>query len=118
MKILQVHPRLRGGLSYHDRTRWYSSGSSPLTRGFASFNRITRRSGGFIPAYAGVWGQAPRAVPQRRVHPRLRGGLLTDYPYIDSWRGSSPLTRGFECSAAGRKRDRGFIPAYAGVCQG
>ena len=48
------------------------------------------------------------------VHPRLRGELLLCAVYINTFLGSSPLTRGTHESPGPKTFSSRFIPAYAG----
>ena len=69
---------------------------------------------GFIPAYAGstCLRRSSRAGPW--VHPRVCGEHIYGFSQDgDSW-GSSPRMRGAPRQEDGRRRHRGFIPAYAG----
>ncbi len=114
--VVAVHPRLRGGLVRTGSRSCQAAGSSPLTRGFDCSRGGGVMSQRFIPAYAGVCYAALPLVRSAAVHPRLRGGLLTELRQRPLNLGSSPLTRGFGKRINEPKYPHGFIPAYAGVC--
>lgn len=66
---------VRGGLAL-DVSSWASaSGSSPHSRGSGRPVRSGVRRRGFIPAFAGVCSSAVPPADEKRVHPRIRGGL-------------------------------------------
>ncbi len=113
----------------------YHRGSSPLTRGTRLLSLLPRarlavhprlrgelklslvesvRRTRFIPAYAGNSPMPIGSGAVSAVHPRLRGELsLLLIKKIDR-NGSSPLTRGTHQLRPRSKRNRRFIPAYAG----
>ena len=68
----------------------------------------------FIPAYAGNSPLFPLPAPSFAVHPRLRGELGYRVSQVQSFSGSSPLTRGTRYKNIVKKRRGRFIPAYAG----
>ena len=133
-----VHPRLRGELGPHIRSRIGFIGSSPLTRGTPPDKVLRRRSltvhprlrgelerslinqgvstGGSSPLTRGT--QAPEVVPDAILSGSspLTRGTLEDNSDLDRLHaGSSPLTRGTHCTGY-RWLDltQRFIPAYAG----
>ena len=101
------------------------SGSSPLTRGTLDSGNRHKRRLRFIPAYAGNSGDKSPCCLAVAVHPRLRGELSAVHPRLRGElslllikkidrNGSSPLTRGTHQLRPRSKRNRRFIPAYAG----
>ena len=94
VRVVTVHPRLRGELSAAEAEELLRTGSSPLTRGthacFCNFCNTCR----FIPAYAGNSTLPVGFSGVFSVHPRLRGELADHEVNEIDFDGSSPLTRG------------------------
>ena len=95
-----------------------SFGSSPHTRGARHQSGYHGCRPGIIPAYAGstIASRNWKVIPAD--HPRIRGEHFETAPFITSWIGSSPHTRGALWPGALRRRWRGIIPAYAGSTGG
>ena len=109
-----VHPRIRGERGETTPDLFYSSGSSPHTRGthYARAARMGLQR--FIPAYA---GNAAGLLALRRrlpVHPRIRGERRFIVQRVIFQSGSSPHTRGTHIVNIENDGKRRFIPAYAG----
>ena len=89
-------------------------GSSPLTRGKLLAQTVKVLAGGLIPAHAGKTVPASTSGQRPWAHPRSRGENIRAEPQINSWRGSSPLTRGKRHASVATTQRYGLIPAHAG----
>ena len=75
VRVVTVHPRLRGEL-WHRAIRYVLlGGSSPLTRGTQQKESFLSNRLRFIPAYAGNSSFSLNSALSPAVHPRLRGEL-------------------------------------------
>ena len=90
-------------------------GSSPLTRGLLYNSLCCFSSSGIIPAHAGTTSDHNTAWQQHKDHPRSRGDYSSKSKKRSSVLGSSPLTRGLQCSLWHAKSPGGIIPAHAGT---
>ena len=130
-----VHPRARGERYTSAPGTWYTTGSSPRSRGTWPRAAGDQREDRFIPALAGNVAPSPSSSPKAPVHPRARGervrrvlrfiGGVPVHPRARGERerfaragrdlgGSSPRSRGtFPLQRPGQF-DMRFIPALAG----
>ena len=118
------HPRPRAGLrlipAHAGKTTAtpcpsaHSSGSSPLTRGKHDRRPDRRAHARLIPAHAGKTPTCPLAGRCRVAHPRSRGENTVRTSRTETFKGSSPLTRGKPTSDADGRTVLGLIPAHAG----
>ena len=110
----RVHPRVGG----EARQRWPSassaSGPSPRGRGSPPRRDSSRLGRGSIPAWAGKPSPSGRTRRPARVHPRVGGEAAAGGDETTLCQGPSPRGRGSLGQGAGRRRDRGSIPAWAG----
>ena len=90
-------------------------GSSPLARGSRHLGDDRHRGHGLIPARAGLTSRAWPSPASSRAHPRSRGAHVLPSVLTERTSGSSPLARGSRFLVAHRRRDRGLIPARAGL---
>ena len=109
-----VHPRARGEQRAALPQDPCHSGSSPRTRGTATWRCLTSGSRRFIPAHAGNSSGGARAVSRPAVHPRARGEQPQACQIGGACFGSSPRTRGTDPPPPRRTSGRRFIPAHAG----
>ena len=109
-----VHPRGRGEQLVTTVMNWIKDGSSPRTRGTATFRGRALCQPRFIPADAGNSGPRRTRQSPLTVHPRGRGDQYPRPAPGGIRYGSSPRTRGTEvCGQLFRDKLR-FIPADAG----
>ena len=94
VRVVTVHPRLRGELPKLLPVRALRVGSSPLTRGTQRSRSRRTAENRFIPAYAGNSRLFLQFLQYLSVHPRLRGELYVTCRILRRFFGSSPLTRG------------------------
>ena len=108
------HPRSRGEYTIQAENYLAADGSSPLSRGILTPERLEAARRRIIPALAG--NTTPSVVPSKhdRDHPRSRG----EYCCLSTSRfppsGSSPLSRGIPIPARSGGRCGRIIPALAG----
>ena len=110
----QAHPRSRGENPTRLPRGGRASGSSPLTRGKHENVRGSLTSGALIPAHAGKTRLRDTFGFPLLAHPRSRGENSAMASLASLFGGSSPLTRGKQCSEAGPVPQLGLIPAHAG----
>ena len=108
------HPRSRGENFSATSTIRNRRGSSPLTRGKLAVSGRREVQGGIIPAHAGKTCSTGRSVQIPGDHPRSRGENRSEYGWVDSDGGSSPLTRGKRFPSLLVGAMQGIIPAHAG----
>ena len=108
------HPRLRGEKVYMEMLSELIGGSSPLTRGKATYEGNEGPKAGIIPAYAGKRPCPLSCAPSPWDHPRLRGEKAQKTFLAKGRLGSSPLTRGKGSVTEGNRAGGRIIPAYAG----
>ena len=89
-------------------------GSSPLTRGKRSGDRVPQLVPGLIPAHAGKTHKVPPTTRGQWAHPRSRGENPVGGVLVVSFLGSSPLTRGKRTRCPRPHVASGLIPAHAG----
>ena len=109
-----AHPRSRGEHMVSVTEGLPSAGSSPLARGTPLREGNLNRMSGLIPARAGNTNDRPRAVRDRRAHPRSRGEHQQARKMVFTSAGSSPLARGTPGQPARPPPGWGLIPARAG----
>ena len=112
--VPSAHPRSRGENLAAGEGITLIQGSSPLTRGKPRPAKISALTAGLIPAHAGKTICTPSLCLADGAHPRSRGENRHRQSRGRLAAGSSPLTRGKRCSARGRARRSGLIPAHAG----
>ena len=112
--LKRAHPRSRGENSSGRGCPGTPGGSSPLTRGKHVGEIAARDHRGLIPAHAGKTPIVFEAANRCRAHPRSRGENASAALIVPLGTGSSPLTRGKPCLAAGCQNRSGLIPAHAG----
>ena len=114
LKLVSVHPRMRGEHCFLPTQKERDSGSSPHARGTREFRCLERYTDRFIPACAGNTDDITHASDLNSVHPRMRGEhalpLLGSTPLA----GSSPHARGTQMGIAFEVCPKRFIPACAG----
>ena len=127
----EAHPRSRGENRDHKRQYCAHHGSSPLTRGKPCWSVNVMVGTGLIPAHAGKTGARAGQRSWKTAHPRSRGENLDIQVALlvnrgsrgenglellpdDTYRGSSPLTRGKLKAGAGLLWQGRLIPAHAG----
>ena len=108
------HPRIRG-----EKLRWREHfcrriGSSPHTRGKATFKTFKDDFGRIIPAYAGKRSATTFESLRMKDHPRIRGEKATGQRTGQTAIGSSPHTRGKGARRQMISMSLRIIPAYAG----
>ena len=89
-------------------------GSSPLTRGKHRAHLGRHLRSGLIPAHAGKTATLPALPCPSPAHPRSRGENTVRTSRTETFKGSSPLTRGKPTSDADGRTVLGLIPAHAG----
>ena len=89
-------------------------GSSPLTRGALTIERLAEFLDGLIPAHAGSTKRSRTIPPGGQAHPRSRGEHDTAIIDKKTGAGSSPLTRGARGRCSPCECIPGLIPAHAG----
>ena len=94
LKVISVHPRIRGERQYVHQDVDVTVGSSPHTRGTPAGCCRQWLPGRFIPAYAGNARSGAAVTLSRSVHPRIRGERNAHDFAIVIGSGSSPHTRG------------------------
>ena len=108
------HPRIRGEHALSSIMNDDVRGSSPHTRGAHERATARPRVQRIIPAYAGST-PSPGPISRRAEdHPRIRGEHFETAPFITSWIGSSPHTRGAHPGNGLSSFAERIIPAYAG----
>ena len=114
LSINAVYPRPRGGTVTVGRTRLWSAGLSPPTRGNLLPIRYVDTGTGSIPAHAGepLVGRWWEAVGM--VYPRPRGGTDLKVQVGVGGHGLSPPTRGNLRCLRPQEVAWGSIPAHAG----
>ena len=109
-----AHPRSRGEngglLSHFSGER----GSSPLTRGKPGVLPGRDRRGRLIPAHAEKTSFRSVTATPTAAHPRSRGENTVRTSRTETFKGSSPLTRGKLVEAKGQGHRFRLIPAHAG----
>ena len=100
-------------MSIYEIQHWIK-GSSPRMRGAQDAHDVDDAVDGFIPAYAGSTGSAPRRPRAAWVHPRVCGEHSRVKLPLMFTLGSSPRMRGAHAFEEVVEQGRGFIPAYAG----
>jgi len=90
------------------------AGSSPRMRGTQHLPTLILVGDRFIPAYAGNTGMDSGRADPLAVHPRVCGEHVAAGVVLPPAHGSSPRMRGTPSAASRFRRDRRFIPAYAG----
>ncbi len=110
----RVHPRPRGGARWARSPKSSGPGPSPPTRGSLPRGVVLPHLVGSIPAHAGE--PRPRRLRRvrARVHPRPRGGAVSDACPHTIGEGPSPPTRGSPLPRRAAARKVGSIPAHAG----
>ena len=109
-----VHPRLRGEHSWAGFASAMLYGSSPPARGTRRAVAVVHALDWFIPACAGNTRPASVDLPDRPVHPRLRGEHHVAGSRTHPKDGSSPPARGTRPIDVHRNERTRFIPACAG----
>ena len=109
-----AHPRSRGENNRIACGLLTICGSSPLTRGklpdSEGWTPIIR----LIPAHAGKTASTSSHLSARRAHPRSRGENPHTGVLLETFYGSSPLTRGKRARLDAAQLPGGLIPAHAG----
>ncbi len=108
------HPRSRGEHAAATTVTGLPQGSSPLTRGALMWLSGRGVSTRIIPAHAGSTKQHLLKQQCNRDHPRSRGEHPPVPPAPSLNPGSSPLTRGAQCSPSTPSNGGRIIPAHAG----
>ncbi len=109
-----VHPRVRGGASSRCARSRPTCGPSPRARGSRRAAAVRSEYRWSIPACAGEPGPELRTDVTRAVHPRVRGGALTQTEAGTQDLGPSPRARGSLLAFRPWPSTRGSIPACAG----
>ena len=109
-----AHPRSRGENATPHKAQVTMRGSSPLTRGKQSIDKMVSTSGRLIPAHAGKTLRSWSRGRPRGAHPRSRGENQLVFFVGPLDLGSSPLTRGKRLCELRISVDAGLIPAHAG----
>ena len=91
-----------------------SHGPSPRTRGNLHEAGFPDWLVGSIPAHAGKSLNQHEPGHQSRVHPRVRGEIITERSQDFLFAGPSPRTRGNRRQCHGKIVGSGSIPAHAG----
>ncbi len=109
-----VHPRVGGEHAECARKGVWNAGSSPRGRGTLTSVTPSMGSLRFIPAWAGNTGCFRRTRTCISVHPRVGGEHTRSVAAASHCNGSSPRGRGTPSPSRHRRRQRRFIPAWAG----
>ena len=109
------HPRACGAHKTHVDFSSVKQGSSPRMRGSPPSSPSMETSSGIIPAHAGLTLFSLTARRRAKDHPRACGAHRTRHLSCMAKRGSSPRMRGSRSQARLKARDRGIIPAHAGL---
>ncbi len=116
--IVQVYPRVCGGIRRVADQSLPHQGLSPRVRGNQRNASRTCPHRGSIPACAGESASAPPASGRRRVYPRVCGGINHRLSGPCSNRGLSPRVRGNRFAISAQLRRGRSIPACAGESAG
>ena len=109
-----AHPRSRGENSLSVTSLSSVKGSSPLTRGKPVLTAALTRCVGLIPAHAGKTRRTYAPTPGCEAHPRSRGENTVRTSRTETFKGSSPLTRGKRKRYCYDVHHSRLIPAHAG----
>mgnify|MGYP006945809237 CR=1 FL=1 len=109
-----AHPRSRGENKLAPLNADLPLGSSPLTRGKRNTAQSVSERPRLIPAHAGKTTAATGPGGSCTAHPRSRGENIHSTNRVDSWGGSSPLTRGKRLNRGRSHTLLRLIPAHAG----
>ena len=110
----RAHPRSHGENDRRRASTFFSSGSSPLTRGKLVEGARLFDVVGLIPAHAGKTPLVSHRAISRPAHPRSRGENEYQVRKSVTVRGSSPLTRGKPDTLTHTSGSKRLIPAHAG----
>ena len=108
-------PRIRGGVSVHDRISATETESSPHTRGCFRLNPVVCIYNEVFPAYAGVFPVITLPKMISKSLPRIRGGVSAVVQHGEKCVVSSPHTRGCFPGLGAQALSVEVFPAYAGV---
>ena len=109
------HPRACGA---HADQAWrprQDEGSSPRMRGSHALHPRYSIGGGIIPAHAGLTLTKVARILDLRDHPRACGAHAESRAVKPVKSGSSPRMRGSRPEPDPARRERGIIPAHAGL---
>ena len=109
------HPRGCGAHTARAFIDYLITGSSPRVRGSHHGDHKKKNGYGIIPAGAGLTFSAPRSSRISRDHPRGCGAHSPGRMANRSALGSSPRVRGSPRRPVEHRRERGIIPAGAGL---
>ena len=109
-----AHPRSRGENPISRAASAAEDGSSPLTRGKLVATSTGTAPSGLIPAHAGKTPRRRTSSAALPAHPRSRGENTVRTSRTETFKGSSPLTRGKRNHPATQQAPKGLIPAHAG----
>ena len=112
------HPRSRGEYISTSLAEDYRAGSSPLSRGIHTAERLADSVGGIIPALAGNTHGGGLWRVRGGDHPRSRGEYSAAVTGAIGSSGSSPLSRGIRVCDDSSFPAGGIIPALAGNTTG
>ena len=110
-----VHPRVGGDRDNRVETDVTDAGSSPRGRGTPFARRSRHPNLRFIPAWAGNASTETPTWPPWAVHPRVGGERARTMSCTAPRNGSSPRGRGPRQGQPVERRQRRFIPAWAGT---
>ena len=114
VRVVAVHPRMRGEHAVDRGALGVAHGSSPHARGTRTGSSRGCSVAGFIPACAGNTAMQSASARPISVHPRMRGEHGAASRYACEFRGSSPHARGTRSIGEEIRARRRFIPACAG----
>ena len=113
--VLEVYPRVCGGIIVRCPHFYRRIGLSPRVRGHPRRRTTTRRSGGSIPACAGASTGGATCRRPGGVYPRVCGGISLKEQSPAIKQGLSPRVRGHRDGALAGVAVVGSIPACAGA---
>ena len=94
VRVVPVHPRVRGDHISRASAGSGCSGSSPRSRGPPCSRTPRAAQRRFIPAFAGTTSMRHCSWRRRSVHPRVRGDHSNTFSTAAVASGSSPRSRG------------------------
>ena len=115
VRVVPVHPRVRGDHPVPERLALRSVGSSPRSRGPRRCGIAHGADDRFIPAFAGTTRTRSARRRSLPVHPRVRGDHHPAALHDTTHLGSSPRSRGPRLSSSRETPAWWFIPAFAGT---
>ena len=111
---VRVYPRVCGGAAVYAVASLWALGLSPRVRGSQVGRCHAKRVFGSIPACAGEPGATGAGGGIRRVYPRVCGGAVCRFRFLDLTTGLSPRVRGSLFQVDEKAVFAGSIPACAG----